>query len=203
MTPPPPGAHEGDRVHGVGLGILVGALLGLAVGAVTLLIFVLVRRDVAEEVVRNQPFNPPFEAPRPVVLPSNTPSSTVNEPSVNSTPTEPTPTTPPSIASTSPLDGASDVPQDADVVLTFATDMDPATLTNASVSVFDAEEGTNIASQLEISYRADARQLTIAAPADADGWGSGSTIDVEVSTIAKDPQGTPLAQAFRMTFTTR
>lgn len=211
MSPPPPGAHEGDRVHGIGLGILVGALLGLAIGAVTLLAFVLMRRDVVEEIVNNQPLNPPFEAPRPTVLPSNTTNvvNTVNEPAPTPAPTptepvnQPASSAAPSVESTSPPDGATDVPKDAEVVITFATDMDPATLTSGSVSVFDAEQGTNIASQLKMSYRADAKQLSITAPEGAYGWGSGNTIDVEVSTIAKDVQGRPLAKAFRMTFSIR
>ena len=187
MAPPPPGAQEGDRPHGLGLGLLVGVLLGLAIGAVTLLVFAIMRRDIVENVVNNSAskLNPPIVAPRPVVKPApSTPSVT------------------PVVTSASPLDSATDVPPDADVILTFASDMDSTTLTSASVTVYDAAQGKNISADLQLTYRGDAKQLTISWGGTGN-WGSGNTVDIEVSTLAKDIAGQPLAEPFRMTFSTR
>lgn len=196
MEPPPPGAHEGERSRsqrastgssGIGLGVVVGLLLGVAVAATTLLVLTLVNQQPARSSsVTTTPLNPVFQSPRPVVLPSN----------------PPVPTVAPSVTSTSPLDGATNVPADADITITFASDMDQATLNATTVSVFDGVRGKNVAAGLEFTYRSDAQQLTMSLPP-GQTWGSGNTIDVEITTGATDAQGAALAAPFRMTFSTR
>lgn len=208
MTPPPPGAHEGERERaseiGVGLGVLIGAVFGCAAAATTVLVIALMRGGLNQPVVK---LNPSFQAPRPTVVPATNAAvpaantSVTNSPVVGPPATN-TPAVPASVVTTSPADGATAVPVDANIVLTFATDMDAASLGATTVSVFDTKRGKNIAAELGFSYRQDAKQLTIALP-NGVAWGSGNTIDVEVSVRAKDVAGQPLGQPFRMTFSTR
>ncbi|MFO0702394.1 MAG: Ig-like domain-containing protein [Candidatus Andersenbacteria bacterium] len=192
MSPPPPGAHRGERTQrtGLGAGLLVGALVGFALVAATIAVLQVVRPTLPPATL-----NPSTQSERPTVLPDN---SSQRQPSdVVQTGTSP------GVAAASPLDGATGVPPDAEVTLTFATDMIPATLSADSISVYDAARGANIAPELTFTYRRDAKQLTIGHATPGTTWGSGNSIDVEVTVAATDVAGHALAAPFRMTFSTR
>jgi hypothetical protein len=203
FDPPPAGAHIEERSVGLGLGLLVGALLGLLIGAITLLTFQLQRRDAVEEVKNvpaesNQPpiniVQPPIEIPRPEVLPTN---NTTPAPTTENDPTIPV------VVSSSPKDGATAVPIDAQIVLTFNVDMDPATITSETISVFNTTANQNITADFRLTYRQDAKQLTIAFADANDALSPGFEYGVLASTGVKSISGVSLEEPFRLTFTTK
>jgi hypothetical protein len=210
FEPPPPGAHIGERTHGLGLGLFVGALLGLLIGAITLLVFQLQRRDAVDEAsggetMENKPtentsepiniVQPPIEIPLPEVLPTNnsTPSSTIDLDDQ----------TVPVVVSSSPTHGASAVPTDAQILLTFNVAMDEETITAETVSVFDTTNDENISADFTLSYRQDSKQLTIAFADPGTTLSAKTEYGVLVSTGVRSISGIALETPFRLTFTTK
>jgi hypothetical protein len=196
MDPPPHGANLGERSGGLGLGLIVGVLLGMLIGAIALLVFKLKSDDAPEpqnQTITNAPTDTPTEVPRPTVSPD--PLNELNRS------TEPVPV--PEVASTSPTDGASSVPVDADIVITFSGDMNPETLTAETVSVFNSTSSQNISSLMEYSYREDSRQLTISFANAADMLDSKASFEVLLATGIESSLGEPLAEPYTFSFTTR
>ncbi len=203
LTPPPPGAHTHEQRHGIGLGLLIGILLGLAVGSVSLLVFSLMRDDTLDKLPLSTPVTQnivnvtPVQTPRPEVRPSNTPI--INEP----TDTESTDSKAPRILSTSPIEGATNVPEDAEIALTFNTSMDAETLDATTITITNKTTDEDLTEDMQFVYRADTRQVTISFRDPTASFGAEQLIEVVVGKKAKSAVGTPLEEAFELTFTTR
>jgi hypothetical protein len=96
---------------------------------------------------------------------------------------------PPSVASTDPVDGATEVALDGPIVIEFATLMDTASVEQAlTVSPGFA---------LETTWNAERMSLT-----PTDQLAEGTRYTITIGTGARDSTGSPLAAPFRFSFTT-
>jgi hypothetical protein len=110
--------------------------------------------------------------------------------------TVPPDTTAPTVSSTAPANGATNVPTGASIMVTFSESMDPATLTASTVQVRDA---ASVAVAVALAYDAGTRTVTLT-PSSALAGSSPYTIAVSVA--AKDQAGNALAAAYSSGFTT-
>ncbi|MBI5037727.1 MAG: Ig-like domain-containing protein [Candidatus Kerfeldbacteria bacterium] len=98
--------------------------------------------------------------------------------------------TPPTVVSTTPANGSTDIPADIVLQATFSHDMDAGTLTNATFTVSNGVTGS-------VSYSNKVATFTPSASLTAN-----TSYTATISTGAKDGAGTPLVQAFSWSFTT-
>lgn len=103
-------------------------------------------------------------------------------------------TTAPTVSSTSPLDGASDVAVDSTVTVTFSEEMDAATITEATVTLEDA--GSN---PVDGSVTSSGTTATFTPDTDLE---CNTTYTVRVSTGAEDLAGNQLESEYSFSFTT-
>ncbi len=201
MSPPPPGAHDGEKKYGFGLGITIGILLGLFLGTGTLLFFELQRKDVLENVqtsiekqmeVNNIPKSS-TDASLPKVLPDNGLDQSISPQNTSGTP---------EVFQTSPLDNARDVPADAEISISFTASMDPDTLSKDTISVFSTDDLDDISDQMTFNYREESRQLTINFLDSTADFGSENIIEVVLTTKVKNIEGKSLEESFKLKFVT-
>jgi hypothetical protein len=103
-------------------------------------------------------------------------------------------TTAPTVSSTSPSDGTTSVAVYSAVILTFSEEMDPATITTATVTLEDADSDT-VAGSVTSSG-------TTATFTPAENLESNTTFTLSVSTGAEDLAGNGLESAYSFSFTT-
>ena len=102
-------------------------------------------------------------------------------------------TTPPTVNSTSPLGGASDVPVDAKILVTFSEAMDVATINSSSYTVNDG--AGNIAGT--IAYNGVVATFTPSSALDYN-----TTYTATITTDVEDLDGNVLATVYTWSFTT-
>jgi hypothetical protein len=105
-------------------------------------------------------------------------------------------TTPPTVVSTSPLAGATDVPVTAAVTVTFSEAMDAATVNFLTMTLKDPQ---NNAIDASVSYDATSKQARLT-PSSQLGFNTPYT--VTVSTGVRDASGNALAAPYVFGFTT-
>lgn len=105
-------------------------------------------------------------------------------------------TTPPTVVSTSPLGGATDVDVNAAVTVTFSEAMDPATVNFLTMTIKD---GQNNAIDASVSYDAIGKQARLT-PSSQLAFNASYT--VTVSTGVRDVSGNALAAPYVFGFTT-
>ena len=103
---------------------------------------------------------------------------------------------PPTVTAVTPAAGAAYVSRSGPVTVTFSRAMDPASLTNSSVTVTPAS-GTAVSASVSYDSASDTATLT---PTDLLAGGATYTATVDTDATAAD--GTPLAQPYSWTFTT-
>ncbi|MBI5510574.1 MAG: Ig-like domain-containing protein [Deltaproteobacteria bacterium] len=103
-------------------------------------------------------------------------------------------TTPPTVTSVSPADGAVDQAQDRVVVVTFSEAMDPASLDATTITW--TEESGSAAVAHTLSYADNVLTLTPAAPLASYRWYA-VRIDAAVTDTAKNALGTPVVATFQ------
>jgi N-acetylneuraminic acid mutarotase len=140
-------------------------------------------------------------APIPLVLGSNTITVTATDPAGNTAQdtivvTRVPETTPPTVVSTSPVAGATDVPVTASVTVTFSEAMDAATL---NASTFTLKNSLNAPVAASVSYDVASRQARLT-PSSQMAYGTGYV--ATVGTGARDASGNALAASHVFSFTT-
>ena len=106
-------------------------------------------------------------------------------------------TTPPTVTTVVPADGAPNAPSTANVEATFSEAMDPATLTTATFAL--APHGGGPAVTITVAYDAATRTATLDPDADL---APGTAYTATVTTGATDAAGNPLAADRVWAFTT-
>ena len=106
--------------------------------------------------------------------------------------------TPPSVASTVPANGASNVSRAGTVTVTFSEPMDPATINSSTFNIRVKSSGTILPGT--VTYNATTR---VAELVPTGALPNLTTIVVTVTTGAKDLAGNPLAAPFTAEWTTR
>ena len=99
-------------------------------------------------------------------------------------------TTPPTVVSTTPVTGATNVPTNAAVSVTFSENVDSASVTNAAFTLSGGATGTIVVSGATAT-------LTPTSPMAAN-----SLITATVSSAVRDRAGNPLAAPVSWSFTT-
>ena len=103
---------------------------------------------------------------------------------------------PPSVVSTSPASGASQVPRSPSITIAFSRSLDPTTVT-ASTITLTGPGGTAVSST--VSYNDSTRTATLVPGSQLAG---GASYTVTVSTGIKAPGGTPMSAPYAWSFTT-
>jgi hypothetical protein len=103
--------------------------------------------------------------------------------------------TPPTVISTTPADGAEEVPKDVTVTATFSEDMDPATVAESTFQL----QGPGGAVSGTVGYDAGTRIASFAPAADLE---MGAVYTARITTGAEDQAGNGLAADHQWSFTT-
>ena len=116
--------------------------------------------------------------------------------------TPPPDTTPPTVSSVNPSDGAIFVSRTTSVTATFSEAMDPTTLTSSTVVLFNASDATKTPIPATVSYDAATNKVTLK-PSSTLAASTKYTATVKGGTNgAKDKAGNPLASDKVWSFTT-